>query len=94
MCVIYEKTFNPGEPRVQFSHCCGASDKGLDDYVGCRGCFTPVDHYLGAGDEPQMESLIVDPTVLERFKEMLDEPSFGSWRQWHDWKVASITAGQ
>lgn len=90
MCVIYEKEFQPGEPRVQFSSCCGASDKGLDDYVGCRGCYQPVDRYLRAGSEAEMERIITDATVLKRFRAMLAEPSFDSWREWHDWKIASL----
>ena len=90
MCVIYEKEFQPGEPRVQFSSCCGASDKGLEDYVGCRGCYQPVERYLRAGSEAEMQLVITDKKVRERFRAMLAEPSFASWREWHDWKIASL----
>ncbi len=27
--------------------CCGASSKGMADYVGCRACYHPVDEALG-----------------------------------------------
>lgn len=28
--------------------CCGATAKGMDEYIGCRACYEEVDSMLGA----------------------------------------------
>ncbi|MDA8664222.1 hypothetical protein N9L66_04605 [Porticoccaceae bacterium] len=86
MCVIYEKVFQPNEPRAQFSSCCGASDKGLDDYVGCRSCHGKVKGYLREGAEGEMRSLITDPKIRSRFDRFVDEPAFSHFNDWDQWK--------
>ena len=44
MAIIYEKNFtDPNEKVVrQFTNCCGASDKGTEYGVVCRGCYSPI----------------------------------------------------
>lgn len=92
MTIIYEKVFQPKEPRAQFSSCCGASDKGLDGYVGCRACHEEVLKSVGLGGEESMRLEIKDPEVRKRFEQFLAEPSFESFRAWHDWKLAGSKA--
>lgn len=33
--------------RYYLTPCCGASAKGLEDYVGCRACYAEIDSALG-----------------------------------------------
>ncbi len=33
--------------RYYLTECCGASAKGLEDYVGCRACYAEIDPSLG-----------------------------------------------
>lgn len=33
--------------RYYLTECCGASAKGLEDYVGCRACYGEIDPALG-----------------------------------------------
>ena len=57
MAIIFEKNFeDPNEKIVrQFTNCCGASDKGTDYGVVCRGCYEPIEGYMADGDDSQEE---------------------------------------
>ena len=48
MAIIYEKNFtDPNEKVVrQFTNCCGASDKGTEWGIVCRGCYAPIEGYI------------------------------------------------
>ena len=73
MAIIYEKNFiDPNEKVVrQFTNCCGASDKGTEWGVVCRGCYSPIEGYMADGDDApeEFENLINSEVVLKRFRE-------------------------
>ena len=48
----------PGQ-RFYLTPCCGASAKGMEDYVGCRNCYEPIDPALG-GIPPNGDTVDVD----------------------------------
>jgi hypothetical protein len=42
--------------RYYLTDCCGASAKGMENYVGCRGCYRPIDD--GIGGLPEWDDFI------------------------------------
>ena len=84
MTVIFEKSF-PKESngiRRQFTSCCGASDKGLDDCVGCRSCYQEIYEYFGVGNEETFKEYINDSKIMKRFEEFLADTN-ETYEEWH-----------
>ena len=71
MAILFEKNFeDPNEKIVrQFTNCCGASDKGTEYGVVCRGCYDNIDEIMGKGDEELFENY-VDTNIIGKFKEL------------------------
>ena len=72
MAILFEKNFeDPNEKIVrQFTNCCGASDKGTEYGVVCRGCYDNIDEIMGKGDEELFENY-VDTNIIGKFKEFI-----------------------
>ena len=51
MSVIYEGEKDSRGLWPQFTNCCGATDKGVDNGVVCRHCYNYIEAYYGVGDE-------------------------------------------
>ena len=66
MAILFEKNFeDPNEKIVrQFTNCCGASDKGTEYGVVCRGCYDNIDEIMGKGDEKLFENY-VDTNIID-----------------------------
>ncbi len=55
---------------MPLTDCCGATAKGLEDYVGCRRCYTEIDSLYGdceAIDSPNA-TRVVDSILSEFYK--------------------------
>ena len=87
MAIIFEKNFeDPNEKIVrQFTNCCGASDKGTDYGVVCRGCYEPIEGYVTDGDDSpkEFENYIHNDSVLKRFRTFVNE-NFLNYEEWHE----------
>ncbi len=93
MAIIYEKNFtDPNEKIVrQFTNCCGASDKGTEYGVVCRGCYSPIEGYMADGDDApeEFENLINSESVLKEFREFVSQ-EWNTYMEWHDAFVERI----
>lgn len=49
--------YKDGPFRYYLTECCGASAKGLEDYVGCRSCYTEIDPAIGG--TPDRDTVLV-----------------------------------
>ena len=87
MAIIFEKNFEDPNERIvrQFTNCCGASDKGTDYGVVCRGCYEPIEGYMADGDDSQeeFENYIDNDSVLKRFRTFMNE-TFYNYEEWHE----------
>ena len=87
MAIIYEKRFtHPNEKVVrQFTNCCGASDKGTEYGIVCRGCYEPIEGYMADGDDSpeEFENLIHNKSVLKEFREFVSQ-EWNTYMEWHD----------
>ena len=83
MAIIFQKKFeDPNEKIVrQFTNCCGASDKGTDYGVVCRGCYDNIDEIMEDGDEELFENY-VDTHMIGKFKEFINE-KWWDYDEWH-----------
>ena len=93
MAIIYEKNFtDPNEKVVrQFTNCCGASDKGTEYGVVCRGCYSPIEGYMADGDDApeEFENLINSESVLKDFREFVSQ-EWNTYMEWHDYTIEKI----
>lgn len=92
MTVIFEKRFrNPEEQIVrQFTSCCGASDKGTEFGVVCRGCWSPISGYMEERDVEQFKKYIDNEITMKQFEDFLKE-DYWDWNEWHNEFIASLT---
>ena len=85
MAIIFEKNFEDPNERIvrQFTNCCGASDKGTDYGVVCRGCYEPIEGYMadGADSQEEFENYIDNDSVLKRFRTFMNE-TFFNYEEW------------
>src|SRR3954464_12224669 len=58
--------------RYYLTECCGASAKGLENYIGCRSCYAEIDPSLGGC-----------PGSEQRLKPGGDITRYGDW-EWID----------
>jgi len=88
MAIIYEKKFtDPNEKIVrQFTNCCGASDKGTEFGIVCRGCWEPIVGYMADGDDApeEFENYITNKVILKKFKEFVNQ-EWNTYMEWHDY---------
>lgn len=84
MAVIFEKLLlkEPNGFRLQFTNCCGAGDKGIEGYVGCRGCYDVIYKYFRVGEEEEFKEHISKPKILKRFEEYL-EKDYDTYDEFH-----------
>lgn len=47
--------------RYYLTDCCGASAKGLEDYVGCRSCYEEIDPGIGGCPDSTTVLVRVEP---------------------------------
>jgi len=69
MSVIYEGEKGPSGLWPQFTNCCGATDKGVDNGVVCRNCYNYIEAYYGVGDEEFFLTLIPTSKLAKKFKD-------------------------
>ena len=93
MAILFEKNFtDPNEKIVrQFTNCCGASDKGTEFGVVCRGCYEPIEGYMADGDDSpeEFENLINNESVLKEFREFVSQ-EWNTYMEWHDYTIEKI----
>jgi hypothetical protein len=91
MAILFEKNFDdPNENIVrQFTNCCGASDKGTEYGVVCRGCYDNIDEIMGEGDEELFQNYITNDTILGKFNNFLDEV-WWNYEEWHNALIEKI----
>jgi len=93
MAIIYEKNFtDPNEKVVrQFTNCCGASDKGTEFGIVCRGCWAPIEGYMADGDDApeEFENYITNEVILEKFKEFVNQ-EWNTYMEWNDYMIEKI----
>ena len=87
MCVIIEKEFKNDEIRMQFTSCCGASDKGTEYGVVCRGCYSPIQEYWNMEDADKFTELFETEGIYAKWFEFVEQPEFNTWEKWHDWRI-------
>ncbi len=90
MAIIFQKKFeDPNEKIVrQFTNCCGASDKGTEYGVVCRGCYDNIDEIMEDGDEELFENY-VDTHMIGKFKEFINE-KWWNYEEWHDALITKL----
>ena len=97
MAIIYEKNFtDPSEKVVrQFTNCCGASDKGTEFGIVCRGCYAPIEGYMADGDDApeEFENLINSEAVLREFREFVSQ-EWNTYMEWHDALIEKLMANR
>lgn len=75
--------------RFYLTECCGASAKGLEDYIGCRSCYGEIDPSLGGvPDKEALTNWSTDPPTFGGFR---DKPIvwveiFGDGLPYETWK--------
>ena len=69
MSVIYEGEKDSRGLWPQFTNCCGATDKGVDNGVVCRHCYNYIEAYYGVGDEEVFLTLIPPFALAIKFKD-------------------------
>jgi len=69
MSVIYEGEKDSRGLWPQFTNCCGATDKGVDNGVVCRHCYNYIEAYYGVGDEEVFLTLIPTFELAKKFKD-------------------------
>ena len=93
MAIIYEKNFtDPNEKIVrQFTNCCGASDKGTEWGIVCRGCYSPIEGYMADGDDSpeEFENLINSEAVLTEFREFVNQ-EWNTYIECQDYMINKI----
>lgn len=73
--------------RYYLTPCCGASAKGLEDYIGCRACYVEVDPSLGGVPDKTMHW---DPTTRQvtfETKPIAFVEVYGDGIDYDDWKA-------
>jgi hypothetical protein len=71
MSSIYEGTKDLNGLGVQFTSCCGAYDKGTDDGVVCRSCYSDINEYYKVGNEEAFILTIQDASLVKQFNGLL-----------------------
>jgi hypothetical protein len=91
MTIIFEKKFDDPNEKVvrQFTNCCGASDKGTEWGIVCRGCYSPIEGYFGEGDEELFKNYITNDIMLGKFNNFLDEV-WWNYMEWHDALIEKV----
>ena len=83
MAVIFEKPF-PQEPNGwvrQFTNCCGATDKGVEGGVACRGCYDYIEGYFDEDGVEAFKKYIDDSIIMKKFEGFLADTS----ETYHEW---------
>jgi len=94
MAVIFEKSLlkEPYGFKLQFTNCCGSGDKGIEGYVGCRGCYDEIYEYFGIGEEEGFREHIAEPKLIKRFEEYLKK-DYDTYAEFHEAVMKEIGIG-
>ena len=69
MTDMYEGAKDADGLSQQFTSCCGATDKGVDDGIVCRKCYRYIVEYFGEGYEAEFIEMIESESLVVKFKE-------------------------
>lgn len=76
--------------RYYLTECCGASAKGMADYVGCRSCYEPIDEALGDVPDRDMRLTATGLEIVEVPLALVEV--FGDGLPYDVWKARARTA--
>jgi hypothetical protein len=87
MSIIIEKEFKNDDITLQFSSCCGASDKGTEFGIVCRSCWNPIHDYWTMKDADEFTKLFDSEHTYMKWQEFIEQPKFDTYNEWHDWRI-------